>query len=49
MALLRTLPGLEATNLLRPAYAVEYDYIPATQCRPSLETKVIYTLFLYVI
>ena len=44
-ALLRTLPGLERCSVLRPAYAVEYDYLPATQCHATLETKRIGGLF----
>ncbi len=43
--LLRTLPGLEQCVMLRPAYVVEYDYLPATQLLPSLETKRIQGLF----
>jgi tRNA uridine 5-carboxymethylaminomethyl modification enzyme len=45
LAMLRTLPGLENCVMLRPAYAVEYDYLPATQCYPSLMTKKIEGLF----
>ncbi|MBR8831059.1 MAG: tRNA uridine 5-carboxymethylaminomethyl modification enzyme MnmG [Chroococcopsis gigantea SAG 12.99] len=45
LAMLRTLPGLENCTMLRPAYAVEYDYIPATQCYPTLMTKKIEGLF----
>ena len=45
LELLQTLPGLENCTMLRPAYAVEYDYIPATQLQPSLETKSIENLF----
>tara|TARA_A100001037_G_scaffold5983_1_gene5939 strand:- start:42 stop:2033 length:1992 start_codon:yes stop_codon:yes gene_type:complete len=45
LELLRTLPGLEECVMLRPAYAVEYDYLPATQLLPSLETKKIVGLF----
>ena len=45
LALLRTLPGLEACVMLRPAYAVDYDYLPATQLRPSLETRRVSGLF----
>ncbi|MBC6474507.1 MAG: tRNA uridine-5-carboxymethylaminomethyl(34) synthesis enzyme MnmG [Hormoscilla sp. GM102CHS1] len=43
--LLRSLPGLENCIMLRPAYAVEYDYLPATQCYPTLMTKKISGLF----
>ncbi len=39
LELLRTLPGLEKCIMLRPAYAVDYDYLPATQLKPTLETK----------
>jgi tRNA uridine 5-carboxymethylaminomethyl modification enzyme len=39
LQLLRTLPGLERCVMLRPAYAVDYDYVPATQLRGSLESK----------
>ena len=45
LELLRTLPGLECCIMLRPAYAVEYDYLPATQLRPSLESKCVAGLF----
>ena len=45
LELLQTLPGLENCTMLRPAYAVEYDYIPATQLHPSLETISIENLF----
>jgi tRNA uridine 5-carboxymethylaminomethyl modification enzyme len=43
--MLRTLPGMEECVMLRPAYAVEYDYLPATQCYPTLMTKKIEGLF----
>ncbi len=43
--LLRTLPGLEECVMLRPAYAVDYDYLPATQCLPSLMTRRVAGLF----
>jgi tRNA uridine 5-carboxymethylaminomethyl modification enzyme len=43
--MLRSLPGLEKCEMLRPAYAVEYDYLPATQCYPTLMTKKIAGLF----
>ena len=45
LALLRTLPGLEQCVMLRPAYAVDYDYLPATQLKASLETKRVAGLF----
>jgi len=43
---LGSIPGLERAELLRPGYAVEYDYCPPTQLHPSLETKVVGGLFL---
>jgi tRNA uridine 5-carboxymethylaminomethyl modification enzyme len=45
LQMLRTLPGLEKCVMLRPAYAVEYDYLPATQCYPTLMTKKVSGLF----
>ena len=45
LAMLRTLPGLESCVMLRPAYAVEYDFIPATQCFPTLMTKKVEGLY----
>ena len=45
LELLRTLPGLEQCVMLRPAYAVDYDYLPATQLKPTLETKRVAGLF----
>jgi len=42
---LATIPGLEHAQMLRPAYAVEYDYAPPTQLQPSLESKVVENLF----
>ncbi|BAY79780.1 glucose inhibited division protein A (plasmid) [Nostoc linckia NIES-25] len=45
LQMLRSLPGLEKCVMLRPAYAVEYDYLPATQCYPTLMTKKIAGLF----
>ncbi len=45
LELLRTLPGLNKCKMLRPAYAVEYEYIPATQLKSSLETIEIGNLF----
>lgn len=45
LELLRTLPGLEQCVMLRPAYAVDYDVLPATQLLPSLMTKRVAGLF----
>ncbi|MEQ9356824.1 tRNA uridine-5-carboxymethylaminomethyl(34) synthesis enzyme MnmG [Coleofasciculus chthonoplastes] len=45
LQMLRSLPGLENCSMLRPAYAVEYDYLPATQCFPTLMTKKVEGLF----
>ncbi|HEY9661586.1 MAG TPA: tRNA uridine-5-carboxymethylaminomethyl(34) synthesis enzyme MnmG [Allocoleopsis sp.] len=45
LQMLRSLPGLENCAMLRPAYAVEYDYLPATQCYPTMMTKKIEGLF----
>jgi len=45
LQMLRSLPGLENCQMLRAAYAVEYDYLPATQCYPTLMTKRIEGLF----
>ena len=45
LQMLRSLPGLEKCVMLRPAYAVEYDYIPTTQCYPTLMTKKVEGLF----
>ena len=37
--IVRSIPGFEQAELMRPAYAVEYDYCDPTQLLPSLETK----------
>ncbi|MBC8127163.1 MAG: tRNA uridine-5-carboxymethylaminomethyl(34) synthesis enzyme MnmG [Gloeobacteraceae cyanobacterium ES-bin-144] len=42
---LRSIVGLEHCEILRPGYAVEYDYCPPTQLRPTLETKSIEGLY----
>ncbi len=43
--MLRSVEGLEAVSMLRPAYAVEYDFAPPTQILPSLESKKVEGLF----
>ena len=43
--MLKTIPGLEKVVMLRPAYAVEYDFAPPTQLYPSLESKKVGNLF----
>ena len=45
IAFLRTIPGLENVVIIRPAYAIEYDYLDPTQLRPTLEHKEIGGLF----
>ena len=42
---LRTIPGLENVRMIRPGYAIEYDFAPPTQLKPSLETKLVEGLF----
>lgn len=45
LAMVRSVPGLERGVLLRPAYAVEYDFAPPTQLFPSLESRKVSHLF----
>ena len=45
LAMLRTLPGLEEAEMLRPGYAVEYDHVPPTELFASLETRRVRGLF----
>ena len=45
LAFLRTIPGLEAVEVTRYGYAVEYDYVPPTQLRASLELRSLPGLF----
>ena len=45
LAFLRTIPGLEQVEIMRPGYAIEYDYVDPSQLRPSLETKAVSGLY----
>lgn len=45
LAFLRTIKGLEHVEILRPAYAIEYDCIDPTALKPTLETKAVAGLF----
>jgi len=42
----RTIPGLEEVEIMRPGYAIEYDFVYPTQLKQTLETKIIGGLFL---
>jgi tRNA uridine 5-carboxymethylaminomethyl modification enzyme len=43
--MLRSIPGLEKAEIIRPGYAIEYDYADPIQLMPSLETKLVENLF----
>jgi tRNA uridine 5-carboxymethylaminomethyl modification enzyme len=45
-ALVASIPGLEKAQIIRPGYAIEYDYAPPTQLRPTLETKLVRGLYM---
>ena len=45
-AMVRSIPGLENADMIRPGYAIEYDMVQPTELHPSLETKKIENLFL---
>ena len=45
-AILREIPGLQRAEIVRYGYAIEYDYVPPDQLRPSLETKLVGGLYL---
>src|ERR1700721_2190922 len=46
LEILKSIPGLENAEMLRPGYAIEYDSIDATELQRTLETKKIAGLFL---
>jgi tRNA uridine 5-carboxymethylaminomethyl modification enzyme len=46
LAFFRTMEGLEKVEMLRPGYAIEYDFVDPTQLRPTLELKAVRNLFL---
>jgi tRNA uridine 5-carboxymethylaminomethyl modification enzyme len=45
-ALVRSIPGLERAEIMRPGYAIEYDFVPPTQMTPTLETRAVPGLYL---
>ncbi len=46
LAFIRSMRGLEKADIMRPGYAVEYDFVPPSQIKHSLETKAVKGLFL---
>ena len=44
--LIRSIAGLEKAEIMRPAYAIEYDYVQPTQLKPTLATKMVEGLYL---
>jgi tRNA uridine 5-carboxymethylaminomethyl modification enzyme len=45
LAFLRTMPGLQEVEIMRPGYAIEYDFVDPIQLQPSLETKALENLY----
>jgi tRNA uridine 5-carboxymethylaminomethyl modification enzyme len=46
LAMLRSIPGLESVEMVRPGYAIEYDFVYPTQLTPALETRAVEGLYL---
>jgi len=44
--LVHSIPGLERAEIMRPGYAIEYDFVPPTQMRPTLECRAVPGLYL---
>jgi tRNA uridine 5-carboxymethylaminomethyl modification enzyme len=44
--LVHSIPGLERAEIMRPGYAIEYDFVPPTQMKPTLETRAVSGLYL---
>src|SRR5262249_59060413 len=45
-ALVHSIPGLERAEIMRPGYAIEYDFVPPTQMKPTLEPRAVDGLYL---
>ena len=45
-AMLKTIPGLENAIIVRPGYAIEYDFVPPIQLKPTLESKLVPGLYM---